>query len=51
VVHGRAFGAWRLSDISAEAIDAFRVLRPKVAGNRNLALLRAFSIGRSAAGW
>ena len=41
IVQGRPIGEWRLSDITAEAIDAFRVQRPTVAGNRNLALLRA----------
>ena len=51
-VNGRAFGEWRLLDITADAIDAFRLLRPTVAGNRNLALSRApCSIGRSVAGW
>lgn len=41
VVLGRPFGQWRLEEITREAIDVFRNQRPKVAGNRNLALLRA----------
>ncbi len=40
-VHGRPFGEWRLEEITREAIEAFRGQRPTVAGNRNLALLRA----------
>lgn len=41
VVQGRPFGEWRAVEITREALDAFRAQRPKVAGNRNLALLRA----------
>ncbi|MFN7982952.1 MAG: site-specific integrase [Vicinamibacterales bacterium] len=41
VVGGRPFGSWRAEDITRETLDQFRATRPKVAGNRNLALLRA----------
>lgn len=41
VVHGRAFGEWRLSQIKTETIQRFRQLRPRVTGNRDLGLLRA----------
>jgi hypothetical protein len=41
VVQGRAFGEWRAADITREALDAFRTQRPKIAANRDLALLRA----------
>ena len=41
VVQGRPFGDWCAAEITREAIDAFRAQRPRVAGNRNLALLRA----------
>lgn len=41
VVQGRPFGEWRAVEITREALDAFRAQRPRVAGNRNLALLRA----------
>ncbi len=41
VVHGRKFGEWKAADITREAIEAFRLQRPRVAGNRDLACLRA----------
>lgn len=41
VVMGRPFGLWRLADVSAAVLEAFQAERPLVAGNRNLALLRA----------
>lgn len=40
-VQGRPFGEWRLADITREALEAFQRSRPRVAGNRNLAMLRA----------
>jgi hypothetical protein len=40
-VQGRPFGSWRVEDITREALDQFRKQRPLVAGNRNLAYLRA----------
>lgn len=40
-VQGRPFGEWRLADITREALEAFQRQRPRVAGNRNLAMLRA----------
>lgn len=40
-VQGRPFGQWRVEDITREALDNFRSQRPLVAGNRNLAFLRA----------
>ena len=40
-VHGRPFGEWRAAEITREALDRFRQQRRTVAGNRNLALLRA----------
>jgi integrase len=41
VVNGRPFGEWCLMEITREAIEAFRRQRPRVAANRDLALLRA----------
>lgn len=41
VVGGRLFGQWHAADITRETLDQFRATRPRVAGNRNLALLRA----------
>lgn len=41
VVKGRTFGDWRITEITREALEAFQQQRPRVAGNRNLALLRA----------
>ena len=40
-VQGRPFGDWRTAEITREALEAFRQQRPTVAGNRDLALLRA----------
>jgi integrase len=40
-VNGRPLGEWPAADISREMIEAFRRQRPTVAGNRDLALLRA----------
>lgn len=37
----RPFGEWRASGITTDALKAFRRGRPAVAGNRDLALLRA----------
>jgi integrase len=37
----RALGEWRASSLTADTLKAFRRLRPLVAGNRDLALLRA----------
>lgn len=37
----RPFGEWRLSTITADTLKDFQRRRPKVAGNRDLALLRA----------
>src|SRR5262249_28030666 len=40
--HGlRQFGDWRLSQITPDTLKQFRRLRPLVAGNRDLGLLRA----------
>ena len=41
IVNHRAFGDWRGAEITREMIEAFRRQRPRVAGNRDLALLRA----------
>jgi hypothetical protein len=41
VVAGRRFGDWRISTITADALKQFKRVRPVVAGNRDLALLRA----------
>jgi integrase len=41
VVNGRPFGEWRAGDVTREMVEAFRRQRPAVAGNRDLALLRA----------
>lgn len=40
-VNGRPFGDWRAVEITREMVEAFRGQRPTVAGNRDLALLRA----------
>lgn len=40
-VKGKPFGEWAAADVTREALDAFRAQRPKIAANRNLALLRA----------
>ncbi len=36
----RKFGDWRVSGITADTLERFRRTRPRVAGNRDLALLR-----------
>ena len=41
VVHGRPFGDWRAAEVTRAMVEAFRTQRPAVAGNRDLALLRA----------
>src|SRR5262249_44792667 len=41
VVNGRPFGEWTAEQITREMVEAFRRQRPRVAGNRDLALLRA----------
>jgi integrase len=41
MVNGRPFGEWRATDITLEMIKAFQRQRPKIAGNRDLACLRA----------
>jgi integrase len=40
-VNGRPFGEWLAADVTREALEGFRRQRPTVAGNRDLALLRA----------
>jgi len=40
-VHGRPFGEWPADEITREMLEAFRAKRPRIAANRNLALLRA----------
>jgi integrase len=40
-VGGRKFGEWRVSAITADTLKQYRHTRPLVAGNRDLALLRA----------
>ena len=40
-VQGRPFGEWRIAEITRETLEAFQRQRPRVAGNRNLALLKA----------
>lgn len=40
-VGGRPFGDWRVSTITADTLKQFQRSRPLVAGNRDLALLRA----------
>jgi integrase len=37
----RRLGGWRATDVTADAIEAFRAQRPSVGANRNLAYLRA----------
>jgi integrase len=39
-VAGRAFGEWRIGEITPDALKQFKRARPVVAGNRDLALLR-----------
>ena len=41
IINGRRFGDWRTVEITREAIEAYRRQRPRVAANRDLALLRA----------
>lgn len=41
VVNARPFGSWRVAQITRDMIKAFSRQRPPVAGNRDLALLRA----------
>jgi len=41
IVNGRAFGEWRVADITREMVESFRQQRPCVAGNRDLSTLRA----------
>ena len=38
---GAAFGEWRISEITTDAVKRFRRARPRIAGNRDLGLLRA----------
>jgi integrase len=41
IVNGRKLGEWRADVITRDMIEAFRRDRPTIAGNRDLALLRA----------
>jgi integrase len=41
IVHGRPFGDWPAAEITRSMLEAFRAKRKRIAGNRNLALLRA----------
>ena len=41
IVGGRTFGEWRISTITTDAVKRFQQVRPRVAGNRDLGLLRA----------
>lgn len=41
IVLGRRFGEWAVADITREVVEAFKAGRPRTAGNRNLAVLRA----------
>ena len=41
VVNGRPLGEWRAAAVTREMIESFRGQRPRGAGNRDLALLRA----------
>jgi integrase len=41
LVQGRPFGEWKAAAITRGMLEAFRSQRKRVAGNRNLALLRA----------
>jgi len=40
-VNGRPFGEWLAADVTRDMVEAFRRQRPRVAGNRDLAVLRA----------
>jgi integrase len=41
LVAGRPFGEYKAEQVTRETIEVFRAQRPRVAGNRDLALLRA----------
>jgi integrase len=41
VIEGRRFGDWPAADVTMTAFERFQLDRPTVAGNRNLAYLRA----------
>lgn len=41
LVNSRPFGEWRAADITRDMVEMFRRQRPTVAGNRDLAMLRA----------
>jgi hypothetical protein len=41
IVNSRPFGEWRAAEIARDMVEAFRRQRPTVAGNRDLAFLRA----------
>lgn len=41
IVNGRRFGEWPAESITREMVEAFRRQRPRIAANRDLALLRA----------
>lgn len=41
LVNGRPFGDWLASTVTVAAVDVFREGRPKVAGDRDFALMRA----------
>jgi integrase len=41
LIEGRRFGDWPAADVTLAALERFQLDRPKVAGNRNLAYLRA----------
>jgi integrase len=41
LVGGRKFGEWRIGQITTDAVKRFQRARPPIAGNRDLALLRA----------
>jgi integrase len=40
-VNGRPFGEWRAAEITRAMVESFQCQRPTVAGNRDLAVLRA----------
>jgi integrase len=40
-INGRPFGEWPADAVTRDALEAFRAARPRVAANRDLALLRA----------
>lgn len=41
IVNGRRFGDWPAASVTREMVEAFRRQRPRIAANRDLALLRA----------